>query len=212
MAKNTNKTILVIIVLAILYYLYINSKNKPDPKMNVGIDGCTSPSASNYNPEATSDDGSCIYLRQACCNILATDYDPTCANDISCQCSESQCTLITGRQSCCDSSSNEYDPTCAGDPDCSCDQSLCLNSSSSGTTRTSCCVVGSTNYDSSCLSDPYCSCDTTICQQPAPAHQCHTICNGNGGYTSIFTTIPCGTGYATNYPNTLDPYCNQPSA
>jgi len=207
MAKNTNKIILVIIVLAILYYISTIQKT-PSKLLKPDVDGCTSTSASNYNPLATKDDGSCLYLRQACCNILATDYDPTCENDINCQCSQSQCTLVTGRQSCCDSSSNEYDSTCAGDPDCSCDQSLCMTTTSSGSTRTSCCVVGSTNYDSTCLSDPYCSCDTTICQQPAPAHQCHTNCNGNGGYTSMYTTIPCGTGYASNYPNALDPYCN----
>ena len=213
MGKNTNKIILVIIILAILYYLY-NLQNKPLPKMgNDGdseIGGCTHPIASNYNPLATISDGSCIYPRQACCNILAGDYDPTCQSDISCQCSESQCTLITGRQSCCDSSSLEYDSTCAGDPDCSCDQSLCLNTSSSGTTRTSCCVVGSVNYDSTCLSDPFCSCDTTICQQQPSAHPCHSNCNNNGGYSTIYTTELCGTGYALNYPNELDPYCNAP--
>lgn len=211
-----NKTLIAVIVILILYYFNRSLFKSLDRTDGGGADanvmGCTSNLASNYNPLATKEDGSCVYLRQACCNVLASDYDPTCENDISCQCSQSQCTLITGRTGCCDSSSQEYDPTCAGDPDCTCDQALCLNAVVTQGMRTSCCSAGSTNYDSTCASDPFCNCDNSICQVPASAHLCHSACNGNGGYSSILTTLPCGTGAVSNYPNALDPYCNTTSA
>tara|TARA_R110000822_G_scaffold273997_1_gene396331 strand:+ start:4277 stop:4912 length:636 start_codon:yes stop_codon:yes gene_type:complete len=208
-----NKTLIAVIVIVILLYFWNKTKSIGRTGDPVGdVEGCTSNLASNYNPLATKEDGSCVYLRQACCNVLASDYDPTCENDISCQCSQSQCTLITGRTGCCDSSSQEYDPTCAGDPDCTCDQALCLNAVVTQGMRTSCCSAGSTNYDSTCASDPFCNCDNSICQVPASAHLCHSACNGNGGYSSILTTLPCGTGAVSNYPNALDPYCNTTSA
>ena len=205
--------LIAVIVILILLYFWNKTKsiskvdNDPDGSGN-SVMGCTSNIASNYNPLATQEDGSCLYPRQACCNVLASDYDPTCDGDISCQCSESQCTLITGRTGCCDSSSQEYDPTCTGDPDCTCDQSLCLNAVVTQGMRTSCCSSGSTNYDSTCASDPFCNCDNSICQVPPSAHLCHSVCNSNGGYISILTTLPCGTGAVSNYPNSLDPYCN----
>ena len=36
--------------------------------------GCTDSSADNYNPKATSDNGSCFY-NPGCCDIAATNYD-----------------------------------------------------------------------------------------------------------------------------------------
>ena len=211
---------MLIAVIVILILLYFWSKTKSIAKTTDdsgdgsgnSVLGCTSDMASNYNALATEEDGSCLYPRQACCNILASDYDPTCDGDISCQCSESQCTLVTGRTGCCDSSSQEFDATCSGDPDCTCDQSLCLNDVVSQGMRTSCCSSGSTNYDSTCSADPFCNCDNSICQSPANAHLCHSACNGNGGYSSILTTLTCGTGAVTNYPNALDPYCNTQGA
>jgi hypothetical protein len=47
------------------------------------IQGCTDPLASNYDPSANIDDGSCEY--SGCTNPLATNYDPTAnINDGSC--------------------------------------------------------------------------------------------------------------------------------
>lgn len=41
------------------------------------IAGCTDPSANNYNPNATDDDGSCISLTGGCTLPFACNYDPT---------------------------------------------------------------------------------------------------------------------------------------
>ena len=177
--------LIAVIVILILLYFWNKTKsiskidNDPDGSGN-SVMGCTSNLASNYNSLATQEDGSCVYPRQACCNVLSSDYDPTCDGDISCQCSESQCTLITSIVT----------------------QGM----------RTSCCSAGSTNYDSTCASDPFCNCENSICQVPASAHLCHSACNSNGGYNSILTTLPCGTGAVSNYPYSVDPYCNTQSA
>lgn len=53
---------------------------KPTP-----VYGCTNPSATNYNPAATVDDGSCIYPVYGCTDPSATNYNPAATvNDGSC--------------------------------------------------------------------------------------------------------------------------------
>ena len=55
--------------------------------MALAISGCTNPTATNYNPLATIDDGSCIGgLTPGCCDPTATNFDPlaTC-DDGSCE-------------------------------------------------------------------------------------------------------------------------------
>ena len=47
--------------------------------------GCTDPTASNYDPNATCDDGSCIAIIYGCTSIYAVNYDPSAtADDGSC--------------------------------------------------------------------------------------------------------------------------------
>jgi hypothetical protein len=46
-----------------------------------GIAGCTYPGASNYNPEAEVDDGSCVYAISGCMDILAVNYNPLATED-----------------------------------------------------------------------------------------------------------------------------------
>ena len=48
--------------------------------------GCTDPMALNYNPFATSDDGSCLYPTNGCTDPNAINYDPTAIiDDGSCE-------------------------------------------------------------------------------------------------------------------------------
>ena len=42
-------------------------------------DGCTDPTATNYNPDATSDDNSCIIL--GCIDVNAINYNPDATDD-----------------------------------------------------------------------------------------------------------------------------------
>lgn len=48
---------------------------------NTEIYGCTDPEALNYNPEATIDDGSCIYDIYGCTDPLALNYNPEATID-----------------------------------------------------------------------------------------------------------------------------------
>lgn len=172
---------------------------------NGSVSGCTDPTALNYSASATIDDGSCVSAVLGCCDNQASNYDSTCDGDPNCQCSYQACNFTTGRTACCDAMATEYDATCLGDPLCSCDASLCLTTITMGS-RTACCQAGAPNYDSTCVNDPYCSCDNTICNSQPQAHTCYTDCIGTG-FQSAVTTLPCGSGAMSNYPNINAPYC-----
>ncbi|MFN0031950.1 MAG: T9SS type A sorting domain-containing protein [Flavobacteriales bacterium] len=45
------------------------------------IAGCTDPNASNFNPDATLNDGSCIYPAYGCTDELALNYNPNATED-----------------------------------------------------------------------------------------------------------------------------------
>lgn len=45
------------------------------------INGCMDNNAKNYNPEATKDDGSCIYYKYGCTNVNSINYDETVEKD-----------------------------------------------------------------------------------------------------------------------------------
>ena len=66
------------------------------------VPGCTDPTALNYSPDATDDDGSCVAVVPGCMDITAFNFDPLAnEDDGSCQ------SIIYG---CTDETAYNYDP------------------------------------------------------------------------------------------------------
>lgn len=119
------------------------------------IPGCTNINACNYNPLANQDDGSCV-LPDGCTDPLATNYDPAAlCDDGSCI---TPAIVIYG---CMDVTALNYDATATGP----CDSSSmgCFSSSCGGpgTAPGDCCEYGisgcmdpsASNYDASATTD-----------------------------------------------------------
>jgi len=89
-----------------------NSTNyNPEATVDNGsciIPGCTDPSASNYDPNATDGDGTCIYV--GCTDPLASNYDPQATED-SGNCIYPGCTDVNADQY--DATANEDDGSCS---------------------------------------------------------------------------------------------------
>ena len=62
---------------------YDPNANTDDGSCILPIYGCTDPTATNYNVNANTDDGSCVYtpIVQGCTDPLATNYDPNATVD-----------------------------------------------------------------------------------------------------------------------------------
>ena len=78
--------------------------------LNPGTGGCTDITATNYNPSATFDDGSCTYS-SGCTDPTATNYNPTATLD------DGSCYYCV--YGCMDQSANNYDASAT------CDNSTC---------------------------------------------------------------------------------------
>ena len=73
MKKHTN------ILLLIIIFLGLSSCNKEDDELIIA--GCTDYNASNFNPSATIDDGSCTYFITGCTNPNALNYNSEANED-----------------------------------------------------------------------------------------------------------------------------------
>jgi hypothetical protein len=112
------------------------------------IAGCTDPTALNYDPSATINDGSCIYDIEGCTDLLACNYDPEATvNNGSCDYSCYGCTNV---QAC------NYDPTATLD-DNSCEFDSCAG----------CTDPAADNYDpTATIDDGSCIFSNSGCTDP----------------------------------------------
>ena len=69
-----------------------------DPIWGFDILGCTDAIATNYDPSATTDDGSCNYNLSTndvstfgCCIPFSNNFDPSCPSDPMCTCANYLC-------------------------------------------------------------------------------------------------------------------------
>ena len=75
------------------------------------IPGCTDPTAVNYNPQATVDDGSCIAAVAGCTDPLACNYDPSANQD------DMSCIYPEVIETSCGTCQVDCDGTCLADAD-----------------------------------------------------------------------------------------------
>lgn len=83
------KKILIILTLTSLIFSCKKEDNAPTTNTSAEVEGCMDPLATNHNPEATIDDGSCEYPPaefEGCMDSLAINYDPAATvDDGSCE-------------------------------------------------------------------------------------------------------------------------------
>ena len=86
--------------------------SEPEPVL-----GCTDPTATNYDPQATQDDGSCAFppeTKEGCTDVAAENYDATATVD------DGSCVFPSeSKEGCTDADADNYDPE-ATDDDGSC--------------------------------------------------------------------------------------------
>ena len=108
--------------------------------------GCTDPEACNYDPEATTENGSCNYDCNGCTDAMACNYDPFATEDDG-SCEYTSCV------GCTDSSACNYNPAATMD-DGSCLQlDACGVCGGDGSTCSGCTDPEAENYDPSATVD-----------------------------------------------------------
>ena len=141
----------------------------------IGVEGCTDPDATNYNPNATDDDGSCYVYTEAGCTIpSATNYDPN-VNLQGTPVAE-YCifpwngAFMLPSTDCADPSACNYDAAATGYTECE----YCLG----------CTDSGACNYDAEALYDDG-SCSYTGCSG------CTNACSSNYDDTAVIDDGSC---------------------
>ena len=157
--------------------------------------GCTDELADNYNPNATIDDGTCVYI--GCLDPTACNFDPTALED------DGSCAY----PGCSDATACNYDAT-AGCDDGSCIPSGCTNAeacnynSAAGCDDSSCTFPGC-NDNAACNFDPLAGCLLAgSCTYPEFAYDCFGECladGNNNGICDPFDNQGCTDPIADNY-------------
>ncbi|MDG1780598.1 MAG: hypothetical protein P8H59_06590 [Flavobacteriales bacterium] len=151
------------------------------------IDGCTDPTACNYDENATNDDGSCI-LPDGCTDATACNFDPTavcddgscilpdgCTNPVACNfdpaavCDDGSCILPDG---CTNPTACNFDPTAVCDdgscilPDGCTDATACNFDPTAVCDDGSCILPDGCTDATACNFDPTAVCDDGSCIFP----------------------------------------------
>ena len=164
----------------------------------VEIPGCMDSAAINYNPNASTDDGSCFTEIVGCIIPSATNYDP--AATIQGSPLTTYCTFpssvpvpwfLMTNPGCMDSSACNYDDT-ATTSDGSCEYTSCQG----------CDVAGACNYDASVLYNDG-SCEWTSCQGCMNSSACDYDATATIADTCDFDSCQgCTNSAASNYDAT----------
>ena len=134
--------------------------------------GCTDPTACNYNPDATADDGTCDTTTCAgCTNSSACNYDPNATID------DGSCEYVSCL-GCTDQSACNYDPDATQD-DGTCEFGTCAG----------CLDPEACNYDPSFTIE-----DNTLCVYPT---RCVDV--GFQGINQNFCPIPLAAQYGSDF-------------
>ena len=141
----------------------------------IGVEGCTDPDATNYNPNATDDDGSCYVYTEAGCTIpSATNYDPDAnvqGEPVADYCVFPwNAAFMLPSTDCADPSACNYDAAATGYTECE----YCLG----------CTDPGACNYDAGALYDDG-SCSYTGCSG------CTNSCSSNYDDTAVIDDGSC---------------------
>ena len=173
--------------------------------------GCTDPTACNYDPDATLDDGSCDFACVGCTDPTACNYDPTATTDDGSCTVNDECGVCGGDNSTCtgctDSTACNYDPTAIIDDGSCTVNDECGVCGGDNSTCGGCTDPAACNYDPAAVIDDG-SCilggedlTITILTDNYPGETTWTVTDAAG------TVVASGGPYATSATEYVEQVC-----
>jgi hypothetical protein len=149
----------------------------------VDVPGCTDPTATNYNPSATVNDGSCTYTVVGCMDPTATNYNPAATSQAGVTCTYTP--IIYG---CMDPTATNYNPSATSQTGITCTYPVVVYG---------CMDPTATNYN------PNATSQTGItCLYPTPAPTCTLLATPStiqsGSSSSLSWTTSNATSFSIN--------------